>query len=49
MGFLASRFGVRGYLDLDTIFGEEENVKVLQVRNLVLQVVASDNMTIKVD
>lgn len=36
-----------GYLDLDTIFGENENVKVLRVRYLVLQVVASYNVIIR--
>lgn len=40
MGFAGEQVWVHGYLDLDTIFGEKENVRVLKVRYLVLQVVA---------
>lgn len=36
VGFSGEQVWVRGYLDLDTIFGEEENVRVLRVRYLVL-------------
>lgn len=32
VGFVGEQVWVRGYLDLDTIFGEGENVKVLRVR-----------------
>lgn len=41
MGFVGEQVWVQGYLDLDTIFGEGESVKMLRVRYLVLQVVAS--------
>lgn len=46
MGFTGEQVCVRGYLELDTIFGEKENVRVLRVRYLVLQVVASNNVII---
>lgn len=46
VGFASEQVWVRGYLDLDTIFGEHENVTVLKVRYLVLQVVASYNVII---
>ncbi|XP_057444315.1 uncharacterized protein LOC130736506 [Lotus japonicus] len=47
VGFSAEQVWVRGYLDLDTIFGIDENAKLLRVRYLVLQVVASYNVIIE--
>lgn len=38
---------MKGYLDLDTIFGDGECAKTLRVRYLVLQVVASYNVIIR--
>lgn len=43
VGFIGEQVWVRGYLDLDTIFGEGECAKTLRVRYLVLHVVASYN------
>ncbi|XP_057440592.1 uncharacterized protein LOC130732594 [Lotus japonicus] len=40
VGFAGEQVWVRGYLNLDTIFGVDENAKLLRVRYLVLQVVA---------
>ncbi|XP_057443773.1 uncharacterized protein LOC130735921 [Lotus japonicus] len=47
VGFSGEQVWVRGYLDLDTVFGFDENVKLLRVRFLVLQVVASYNVIIE--
>ncbi|XP_057455923.1 uncharacterized protein LOC130747102 [Lotus japonicus] len=46
VGFSGEQVWVRGYIDLDTIFGVDENVKLFRVRYLVLQVVASYNVII---
>ncbi|XP_057455964.1 uncharacterized protein LOC130747138 [Lotus japonicus] len=46
VGFSGKQVWVRGFLDLDTTFGENENAKMLRVRYLVLQVVGSYNMII---
>ncbi|XP_057452479.1 uncharacterized protein LOC130744307 [Lotus japonicus] len=46
VGFSGEQVWVRGYIDLDTIFGFDENAKLLRVRYLVLQVVASYNVII---
>lgn len=46
VGFAGEQVMVRGYIDLDTIFGEDECARVLKVRYLVLQVVASYNVII---
>ncbi|XP_057452444.1 uncharacterized protein LOC130744271 [Lotus japonicus] len=46
VGFSGEQVWVRGYIDLDTIFGVDENAKLLRVRYLVLQVVASYNVII---
>ncbi|XP_057444616.1 uncharacterized protein LOC130736852 [Lotus japonicus] len=46
VGFSGEQVWVRGYLDLDTIFGVDENAKLMHVRYLVLQVVASYNVII---
>ncbi|XP_057452399.1 uncharacterized protein LOC130744222 [Lotus japonicus] len=47
VGFSGEQVWVRGYLDLDTVFGIDENIKLLRVRYLVLQVVASYNVIIE--
>ncbi|XP_057418389.1 uncharacterized protein LOC130712579 [Lotus japonicus] len=46
VGFSGEQVWVRGYLDLDMIFGIDDNAKVLRVRYLVLQVVVSYNVII---
>ncbi|XP_057457841.1 uncharacterized protein LOC130748624 [Lotus japonicus] len=46
VGFSREQVWVHGYLDMDTIFGIDDNAKVLRVRYLVLQVVASYNIII---
>ncbi|XP_057432493.1 uncharacterized protein LOC130725265 [Lotus japonicus] len=46
VGFSGEQVWVRGYLDIDTVFGVDENAKLLRVRYLVLQVVASFNVII---
>ncbi|XP_057444168.1 uncharacterized protein LOC130736349 [Lotus japonicus] len=46
VGFSGEQVWVRGYLDLDTVFGVDEDAKLLRVRYLVLQVVASYNVII---
>ncbi|XP_057418670.1 uncharacterized protein LOC130712872 [Lotus japonicus] len=46
VGFSGGQVWVRGYIDLDTIFEIDENAKLLRVRYLVIQVVASDNVII---
>ncbi|XP_057425922.1 uncharacterized protein LOC130719317 [Lotus japonicus] len=46
VGFSGEQVWVRGYIDLDTVFGLEDNAKLLRVRYLVIQVVASYNVII---
>ncbi|XP_057452272.1 uncharacterized protein LOC130744095 [Lotus japonicus] len=46
VGFSGEQVWERDYLDLNTIFGVDENAKLLRVRYLVLQVVASYNVII---
>ncbi|XP_057432334.1 uncharacterized protein LOC130725096 [Lotus japonicus] len=46
VGFSGEQVWVRGYIDLDTVFGVEDNAKLLRVRYLVIQVVASYNVII---
>ncbi|XP_057426260.1 uncharacterized protein LOC130719666 [Lotus japonicus] len=46
VGFSGEQVWVRGYIDLGTIFGVDENAKLLRVRYLVLQVVAPYNVII---
>ncbi|XP_057425972.1 uncharacterized protein LOC130719364 [Lotus japonicus] len=46
VGFSREQVWVRGHLDLDTVFGVNENAKLLRVRYLVLQVLASYNVII---
>ncbi|XP_057452591.1 uncharacterized protein LOC130744421 [Lotus japonicus] len=46
VGFSGEQVWVRDYLDLDTVFGVDENAKLLRVRYLVLQVVESYNVII---
>ncbi|XP_057447397.1 uncharacterized protein LOC130739180 [Lotus japonicus] len=47
VGFSGEKVCVRGYVDLDTFFGIDDNAKLLRVRYLVLQVVASYNVIIR--
>ncbi|XP_057426212.1 uncharacterized protein LOC130719611 [Lotus japonicus] len=46
VGFSGEQVWVRDYLDLDTVFGVDENAKLLRVRYLVLRVMASYNVII---
>ncbi|XP_057455658.1 uncharacterized protein LOC130746894 [Lotus japonicus] len=46
VGFSGEQVWVRGYLDVDTVFGIDENANLLRVRYLVLQVIASYNVII---
>ncbi|XP_057448666.1 uncharacterized protein LOC130740169 [Lotus japonicus] len=46
VGFSEEQVWVPEYLDLDTVFGVDENAKLLRVHYLVLQVVASYNIII---
>ncbi|XP_057425615.1 uncharacterized protein LOC130718979 [Lotus japonicus] len=46
VGFSGEQVWVRGYVDLDTVFGIDNNAKLLHVRYLVFQVMVSYNVII---
>ncbi|XP_057426211.1 uncharacterized protein LOC130719610 [Lotus japonicus] len=45
-GFSGKQVRVRGYVELDTVFGIDEDAELLRIRYLVLQVVAAYNVII---